>query len=89
MRNLDIKKLRTFFCLSVLTFEFAKNVSEVGGGKFKSDDMYNLHVKAMDEVLKEEPNFLDLDLIIVEMERLAKSKYPAPNFKKGGISAND
>lgn len=60
--------LKTFFGLTCAAFEFARSVRELAGGSGEIEPMHKLHIKALDEAGKEEPNPAAIDALILLME---------------------
>lgn len=68
-----IYTLRTAFRISTAAFDFANAVQSAFNGVIIPNKMHQLHKIALEEIEKESPDFIKIDGLLAEMERLAES----------------
>jgi len=87
---MDINQLRIFFRMSNAAFDFSTKVNEATGGSGAGSEMQELHMVALIEVEKEEPDMVVLNNLLAQMEKLAERQAIAKaeelrrKFKPGG-----
>ena len=73
--NKAVNILRKFFQVSTTAFEFQERIVSILVGRTYNgrSHMYILHIAALDELNKDEPDLKLIDTLLSEMERLAES----------------
>lgn len=90
MENKGIEQLRVFFRVSNAAFEFSRSFKKAFGLPDEVSKMEELHVLALSEVEKENPDMAVLDYLLKRMQDLAKqNSYDSRNatkqyFENGG-----
>jgi len=71
MEENNIKILKRFFTISVAAFEMQHTVSIAFGYKGDKSYMHNLHITALEEINKENPNQKVMDNLLLMIENHA------------------
>ena len=67
-----IKTIKQFFAISVAAFEMRESIRSAFGIKGSKSFMHCLHLKALDEINKSDPDMNKISVYLETMEKVAK-----------------
>lgn len=70
-QNNHIEVLRKFFTVTTAAFEMQYTISNIFGNKRNKSFMHKLHIKAKEEVFKDEPDMIVIDRFLQMIEETA------------------
>ena len=82
-----LQKIKQFFEISVVSFEFQRNVVELLGNKMDESEMEKLHKKILTQLRQKDVIVQDVDSLLAEMEKLVDEN-KKQRFENGGVFSN-